>query len=79
MRHKLEGIQIPIDLACQITLATLRDDRDYLKKSLEEWKKNPRSEYNPNGIWMHPDDVINNHEIVDYLDHLIKYYGGEEF
>lgn len=76
-RKSIDGIKIPTDLATQITLATLTEDRDFIKKLLDEWQKNPKSEYNPNGIWMHPDDVVNNYQIVGYLDQLIKYYGGD--
>ena len=73
---KIKGIELPVEVADQITLASLLDHRKYLKSELKQWKKNPRTDTNPDGYWLHPEDVVKNTELVKYFDGLIKYYGG---
>jgi hypothetical protein len=73
---KIKGIELPVEVADQITLASLLDHRKYLKSELKQWKKNPRTDTNPGGYWLHPEDVVKNTELVKYFDELIKYYGG---
>jgi len=65
---KTKGIEIPGEVADQITLASLQDHRKMLKKQLTEHAKK--------GAWMHEDDVIMNTKLVMCFDDLIKYYGG---
>ena len=45
------------------------------KKELSDWKKNPRSETNPDGYWLHPEDVAGNTRLVEALNTVIKYFG----
>ena len=64
------------ETADRITSMNLKDYRAYLKKELKQWKKNPRTDTNPGGYWLHPEDVAKNTELIKYFDGLIKYYGG---
>jgi len=53
----------------------LMEYRTYLKKELSDWKKNPRSETNPDGYWLHPEDVVINTKLVEAMNTVIKYFG----
>jgi hypothetical protein len=64
------------ETADRITSLNLKDYRAYLKKELAQWKKNPKSDTNPTGHWLHPDDVVNNARLIAALDVIIKYFGG---
>ena len=44
------------------------------KKELSDWKKNPRSETNPDGYWLHPEDVAGNTCLVEAMNTVIKYF-----
>ena len=63
------------DTADRITVLTLKEQRSYLKKELSEWKKNPRTEANPNGYWLHPEDVGKNQILIHHLDAVLAYFG----
>ena len=63
-RGKLE---IDFETADRITVISLKDQRKYLKKELEDWKK---------GEWLHPEDVAGNQQLIAALDLIIKHYGG---
>jgi hypothetical protein len=67
------GIKVELDTitANQVTLANLKDYRRYLKMELKRWRDNPKTENNPNGYWLHPDDVIGNKRRIKLLDELI--------
>jgi hypothetical protein len=69
-------IELDGEAADRITVLNLKDYRAYLKKELREWKKNPRSDSNPSGYWLHPEDVSGNIRTIDALDLIIKHYGG---
>ena len=71
------GLSIPYEVAHGITLASLIDSRDYLKSELEQWYENPKDELNPDGYWMHPDDVVTNGTMIRAMNLLIGYYGGQ--
>ena len=71
------GFVIPFEVADQITLASLQDHRKYLKKELKKYNKNPKTDKNPDGYWLHPEDVVKNQQLVTAMDLLINYYGGE--
>ncbi len=60
------------ETADRITALNLKDYRNYLKKELREWKKNPKTESNPNGYWLHPEDVTGNMRRIEALDLIIK-------
>lgn len=62
------------ETADRITSLNLKDYRAHLKKELAQWKKNPRTESNPNGHWLHPDDVVGNIRAIEALDLIIKHF-----
>lgn len=62
------GILVPIEVADAITLETLKECLQYTEKELED--------YEVNGQWMHPDDVVFNKELIPSLKKLIHYFGG---
>jgi hypothetical protein len=70
-------MKIPYEVADAITLTTLKVQRKILKKELKRWKENPRSDENPDGYWMHPEDVGKNVRMIGTLTEVIKYFGGE--
>jgi hypothetical protein len=63
---------IDAETADRITALALTNYRDYLKKELKLWKKNPKTETNPNGYWMHPEDVAGNTQRIEALNLIIK-------
>ena len=67
-----KGIELDIETANRITLLTLKDYRKYLKSELAKWKKNPKTEDNPDGYWLHPEDVAGNIKRISYLDAIIR-------
>ena len=71
---------VPITLdgetADRITLLNLKEYRGYLTNELKEWRKNPRTEDNPDGVWMHPEDVSGNSIAITSLNLIIKHFGG---
>lgn len=68
----MSKLEIDMDTANRITLLTLKDYRSYLKSELKKWKKNPKTDDNPNGYWMHPEDVSGNILRIKHLDAVIK-------
>ena len=70
------GFVLPLDIVDQICLASLKDHRSYLKSELKNWRKNPKTDDNPTGYWMHPEDVVGNEILIKQMDALIKFYGG---
>lgn len=62
------------ETADRITALTLRDYRAYLKKELKQWKANPKTDENPNGYWLHPEDVAGNIRAISALDLIISHY-----
>jgi len=73
----MSELTIPFEVADGITRANLLDARNYLKSELAQWAENPKDEQNPEGYWLHPDDVVNNGKLIRALDLIINYYGGE--
>jgi hypothetical protein len=76
MSKQVGPIALDGDTADRITLLNLKEHRGYLKKELSDWKKNPRTETNLDGYWLHPEDVANNIELVEAMNKLIKWFGG---
>jgi hypothetical protein len=74
MNRRIGPITLDGDTADRITLLTLKEYRAYLKKELSEWKKNPKTVENPNGYWLHPDDVVTNTRVIEALTTVIKQY-----
>lgn len=66
------NIELDWDTAHRITLITLKDYRGSLKTELAKWKKNPKGPDNPNGVWLHPEDVVGNIRRIKLLDEIIK-------
>ena len=73
----MKKIELDSEIADGIALAVLKDQRAYLKKEIAQWKKNPKSDTNPTGYWLHPDDVVSNMQLIAALDLLIGYFGVE--
>jgi hypothetical protein len=76
MSKRIGPITLDGEAADRITVLTLKEQRSYLKKELSEWKKNPRTVDNPDGVWLHPEDVSGNEIMIHHLDAVIKYFGG---
>jgi hypothetical protein len=76
MTKRIGPITLDGEAADRITVLTLKEQRSYLKKELAEWKKDPKTDANPNGVWLHPEDVSGNEIMVHHLDAVIKYFGG---
>ena len=62
------------ETADRITSMNLKDYRAYLKKELKQWKKNPKSDSNPDGYWMHPEDIGLNLQTIAALDLIISHF-----
>jgi hypothetical protein len=62
------------ETADRITSMNLKDYRAYLKKELKQWKKNPKSDANPKGYWLHPEDVGLNMQTIAALDLIISHF-----
>ena len=75
MTKKIGPITLDSDTADRITVLTLKEYRSYLKKELAEWKKNPKSDSNPDGYWLHPEDVSGNLRTIEALNLVIKHFG----
>jgi hypothetical protein len=74
MSKRVGPITLDSDAANRITVLNLKEFRGYLKKELSDWKKNPKTEDNPNGYWLHPEDVSNNIRVIEALNLVIKQY-----
>jgi hypothetical protein len=70
-------IELDGEAADRITVLNLQDYRAYLKKELAQWKKNPRTDSNPDGYWLHPEDVSGNIRTIEALNLVIKHFGKE--
>ena len=75
MSKRIGPVTLDGDAADRITVLTLKEQRAYLKKELSEWKKNLKTDANPDGYWLHPEDVGGNEIMVHHLDAVIKYFG----
>lgn len=76
MTKRIGPITLDGDAADRITLLTLKEQRSYLKKELADWKKNPKTDDNPGGYWLHPEDVVLNTHLISALNLVIKQFGG---
>jgi len=70
-------IELDGEAADRITVLNLQDYRAYLKKELAQWKKNPKTDSNPDGYWLHPEDVSGNIRTIEALNLVIKHFGEE--
>ena len=62
------------ETADRITSINLKEYRAHLKEDLKQWKKNPRSDANPTGYWMHPEEVGINMQTIAALDLIISHF-----
>ena len=67
-------IKIDQETADRITVNTLINYRSILKKELKKYWKNPKTTLNPDGHWMHPEDIVGNQRRVEALDLIIGDY-----
>jgi hypothetical protein len=74
---KTKLITLDGEAADRITVLTLIDYRSYLKKELKQWKKNPKTDSNLDGYWLHPEDVSGNIRTIEALNLIIKHFGKE--
>jgi hypothetical protein len=73
----VKNLEIPFEVADGITKANLIEARNYLQSELDQWEANPKDETNPDGYWLHPEDVVINMQLVKAMTLIINYYGGE--
>ena len=76
MSKRIVPIALDGETADRITLLNLKEYRSYLTKELAEWRKNPKTETNPDGKWLHPEDVVGNGVAITALNLIIKHFGG---
>jgi len=76
MSKRIGPITLDGDTADRITLLNLKEYKSYLTAELTAWCKNPRTEDNPAGVWMHPEDVTGNTVAINALSVIIKHFGG---
>jgi hypothetical protein len=76
MNKRIGPITLDGDTADCITLLNLKEHKDYLSKELTEWRANPRTPDNPDGVWLHPEDVTGNATLITALNLVIKHFGG---
>jgi hypothetical protein len=69
-------MELPDEVCSAITVASLKEWRGYLQSELDKWQENPKNEMNPDGYWMHPEDVVGNMKYIAACDLIIKAYGG---
>ncbi len=74
MSKRVGPITLDGEAADRITVLNLKEYRGYLKKELSDWKKNPKTEDNPTGYWLHPEDVTLNIRVIEALNLVIKQY-----
>ena len=74
MSKRVGPITLDGEAADRITVLNSKEYRSYLKKEINDWKKNPKTEDNPNGYWLHPEDVGINLRVIEALNLVIKQY-----
>lgn len=72
MSKRVGPITLDCEAADRITVLNLKEYRSHLKRELSDWKKNPQSDTNPGGVWMHPEDVANNTKVIEALNTVIR-------
>ena len=73
----MNGLELDIETANRITRLTLTDYRDYLQSELDQWKANPKDEDNPDGYWLHPEDVVGNMKRIRRINKVLEDFGGD--
>jgi hypothetical protein len=74
-----ENVMVALDMeTCNsITRLTLTEYRDYLQSELDQWNENPKDDDNPDGYWLHPEDVVGNMKRIKRIDNILNDFGGE--
>jgi len=70
----MKKIELDGETADRITVSCLKEHRDFLKKELKEWKKNPKTDSNPQGYWLHPEDVAEYTLLIEAINLLLNQY-----
>jgi hypothetical protein len=70
-------ISLDTETCDNITRLNLTEYRDLLQSELDQWNTNPKTEDNPTGYWLHPEDVIGNFERIKRLNLVLNDFGGE--
>lgn len=63
----MNKLEIDYETADRITVTNLKDQLNYIKEELRA--------HIEEGQYLHPDDVMKNHQLIYCLKHLIKYFG----
>ena len=74
MTKRIGPITVDRETADRITLLNLKEYKSCLTQELTAWRKNPLTEDNPDGYWMHPEDVTGNIRRIEALNLIIKDY-----
>ena len=77
MTKRIGPITVDSETADRITLLNLKEYKSSLTKELTAWRKNPQTEDNPNGVWLHPEDVTGNMAAINALNIIIKHFSVE--
>lgn len=75
----VKELTIPYEVADGITKTNLIDARKYLQSELDQWNANPKTEDNPTGYWLHPEDIAKNYNLIRAMDLVIAYFGGSTY
>jgi hypothetical protein len=71
-------LALDMETANNITRLTLTDYRDMLQDELDKWNADPHDdEENPDGYWMHPDDVVHAEKQIKRINKVLNDFGGE--
>ena len=71
-------LALDMETAQNITRLTLTDYRDGMQDELDKWNADPHDdEENPDGYWMHPDDVVHAGKQIKRINKVLHDFGGE--
>jgi hypothetical protein len=70
-------IALDMETCYSITRLTLTEYRDYLQSELDKWNANPKDDENPDGYWLHPEDVVGNMQRIKRMNKVLEDFGGE--
>lgn len=70
-------LAIDMETANNITRLNLTEYRDMMQDSLDRWNADPKDEDNPDGYWMHPDDVVHSMKQIKRINKVLHDFGGE--
>ena len=66
-----------METANNITRLNLTEYRDMMQDSLDRWNADPKDEDNPDGYWMHPEDVVHAMKQIKRINKVLHDFGGE--